>query len=71
MKITERGTITLPKQLRERCGLTHDVEVEALETADGILLRKKTRSDDPVSKWRGVLKTPFDVDAYIEEIRGR
>lgn len=70
MKVTERGTITLPKKLRERFGITREVEVEAVETAEGILIRKKTRADDPISKWRGALSGPADVDAYIEEIRG-
>ncbi len=71
VKITERGQVTIPKTLRERYGLSPEVELEALETPEGILLRRKSRADDPVSKWRGILKGPLDVDVYIEELRGR
>ena len=71
MKITERGQVTIPKPLRERYGLGPDVEVEFVPADKGLLLQKKVKGQHPVDKWRGVLKTPLDVDAYIEEVRGR
>jgi bifunctional DNA-binding transcriptional regulator/antitoxin component of YhaV-PrlF toxin-antitoxin module len=71
MKMTERGTITVPKHLRERYGLGPNVDIEFVPDEKGLILKKKVKGQDPVSKWRGVLKTPPDVDAYIEEVRGR
>ena len=32
MRISERGQITIPKHLRERFGMTHNVEVEITPT---------------------------------------
>lgn len=109
MKISQRGQITIPKHLRERFGLKHNVEVEISPTVDGILIRKgraektspepvvlinrtRVKSDEeakrlasyfnrtgepidpdhPVNRVAGILDgTDFDIDEYIEEIRGR
>lgn len=71
MKITERGQVTIPKPLRERYGLGPDVEVEFVPGEQGLLLKKKGRRQDPFVKWRGALPGPADVDAYLEDIRGR
>ena len=71
MKITERGQVTIPKPLRERYGLGPEVEVEFVPADRGLLLQRKVKSQHPVDRVRGILKGPLDVDAYIEEIRGR
>ena len=78
MRISERGQITIPKPLRERYGLTRDVEVEVTPTDDGLLIRKQTAGEHPVDRVYGILRDsgqagmPIeDVDEYIEEIRGR
>ena len=39
INITERGTLTLPKELRQRLGLKTGGQIIAEETGDGILLR--------------------------------
>ena len=41
MKITERGQLTIPKAVREKYGITPAIELEVLETDDGILIVKK------------------------------
>ena len=72
MKISERGQITIPKVLRERFGLYQDVEVDISTTEQGLLIRKRTTAVHPVDRVAGVLDgVDFDVDEYIEEIRGR
>jgi AbrB family looped-hinge helix DNA binding protein len=72
MKISERGQITIPKVLRERFGLYQDVEVDISTTEQGLLIRKRTTAVHPVDRAAGVLDgVDFDVDEYIEEIRGR
>ena len=71
MKVSERGQITIPKLLRERFGLTKDVEVEFVATKEGVLIQKRSRSKHPVDQVIGILNRPSDSDSYIEEIRGR
>ena len=77
MRISERGQITIPKPLRERYGLDHNVEVEVTPTDDGLLIRKQAAGEHPVDRVYGILDgieqpgIPTDVDEYIEEIRGR
>ena len=72
MKISERGQITIPKHLRERFGMHRNVEVEINPTDDGLLIQKRTTGKHPVDRVAGILDDhEFDIDAYIEEIRGR
>ncbi len=78
MRISERGQITIPKPLRDRFGMNHNVEVEITPTDDGLLIRKQTDAEHPVDRVYGILQRVGqagirieDVDEYIEEIRGR
>ena len=76
MKISERGQITIPKHLRERFGMNHNVEVEISPTEQGLLIRKRTIAEHPVGRVYGFLDRDalgegVSVDDYIEEIRGR
>ncbi len=71
MRISERGQITIPKRLRDRFGMSQDVEVEITPTEDGLLIQKRTASKHPVDRVSGILDGVVDVDQYIEEIRGR
>ncbi len=72
MRISERGQITIPKHLRDRFGMTQDVEVEITPTEQGLLIQKRTAALHPVDRVAGVLDgADFDIDEYIEEIRGR
>ena len=72
MRISERGQITIPKHLRDRFGMNHNVEVEITPTDRGLLIQKRTSAEHPVERIAGILDDgDFDVDEYIEEIRGR
>ena len=72
MRISERGQITIPKTLRDRFGLHHNVEVEISPTEKGLLIQKRTAAMHPVDRFAGILDgTGLNVDEYIEEIRGR
>ncbi|MCY4107439.1 MAG: AbrB/MazE/SpoVT family DNA-binding domain-containing protein [Chloroflexi bacterium] len=71
MRISERGQITIPKHLRDRFGMNHNVEVEITPTEKGLLIQKRA-TEHPVDRIAGILDdADFDVDEYIEEIRGR
>ena len=39
ININDRGTLTLPKEMRQRLGVDRNTQVVAEETDDGILLR--------------------------------
>ena len=76
MRISERGQITIPKYLRERFGMNHNVEVDISPTKQGLLIRKRTTAEHPVDRVYGILGKDtlpegVSVDEYIEEIRGR
>ena len=71
MKISERGQITIPKRLRDRFGMSRDVEVEITPTEQGLLIQKRSAAKHPVERISGILDGFVDVDQYIEEIRGR
>ena len=45
IRIDKSGRIVLPKMIRERFGLTPDLELEVVEQPDGVLLRR--REDQP------------------------
>ena len=71
MRVSERGQITIPKRLRDRFGMHHNVEVEVVAADGGLLVRKRSAASHPVDRVYGVLGTQGDTDEYLEAIRGR
>ena len=71
MKIGERGQITIPKKIREKYGLTPNMEVSFVEEEQGVLIRKKGPHTSPVREAFGVLRKKGSSDKFIEDIRGR
>ena len=71
MRISERGQITIPKALRDRFGMNHNVEVEITPTRSGLLIHKRTAAEHPVDRVYAVIGRGGDTDAYLEDIRGR
>ena len=71
MKISKRGQVTIPKHLRDRFGMTQDVEVEITPTDNGLLIRKRAAEVHPVDRVAGILDgAESDIDEYVKEIRG-
>ena len=71
MRVSERGQITIPKRLRDRFGMNHNVEVEVVPTGEGLLIRKRSAGGHPVDSVYAILASGGDTDRYIEQIRGR
>lgn len=71
MHISERGQITIPKELRDRFGMNHNVEVEITPTPEGLLIRKRTSARHPVDRVYAILGRGGRTDEYLEDIRGR
>ena len=69
MRISERGQITIPKRFRDRFGMNKDVEITPTE--HGLLIQKRSAAQHPVERVSGILDGAFDVDQYVEDIRGR
>ena len=78
MRVSERGQITIPKRLRDRFGMRHNVEVEIVPADGGLLIRKRSAAGHPVDGVYAILargRDPGDIpdgtDDYLEELRGR
>lgn len=71
MRISERGQITIPKSLRDRFGMNHNVEVEITATTKGLLIHKRTAAEHPVERVYAILGSGGNTDDYLEDIRGR
>jgi AbrB family looped-hinge helix DNA binding protein len=71
MKIGERGQVTIPKKIREKYGLTPNMEVSFIEEEMGVLIQKKGPQTSPVRQVYGILKKNASSDEFIEDIRGR
>ena len=78
MRVSERGQITIPKRLRDRFGMNHNVEVEIVPADEGLLIRKRSAAEHPVDRVYAILgqgqsgdDLPTNTDDYVETIRGR
>lgn len=78
MRVSERGQITIPKRLRDRFGMNHNVEVEIVPADEGLLIRKRSAAEHPVDRVYAILgrgesadDLTRNTDDYIETIRGR
>ena len=72
MKIGERGQVTIPKKYRNRFGLSPATDVEFVEQAGQLVLKKKKQTGHPIGKYVGVLKGHGQrSDDLVEAMRGR
>ena len=71
MKVSRRGQVTIPKQLRERYGLTPGTAVEFVEEENSLRLQKVRTGKHPVWGLIGTLGRNESTDEFIEQIRGR
>ena len=75
MKITTKGQVTIPKEVRDRCGLLPHMEVEFQVGKNGtaVLIPKKP-SKSPLASWlrkaRGIAKGSFTTDEVMSVTRG-
>ena len=70
-RITSKGQITLPKEVRLRLGVGPGDEVSFVEEDGRYVLRKEVKAS-PFSEYRGFLKElkGCDPDQIIQELRG-
>ena len=67
--VSEKGQVTIPKELRTRLGIRPGVVLE-FEADGGRLVARKTQVADPVDAAWGILSLDESVDEFIDRIRG-
>jgi antitoxin PrlF len=67
--VSEKGQVTIPKQVRDRLGILPGQELDFTDE-DGRLVARKVQERDPVSAVYGILTLPAGTDAAVEELRG-
>jgi AbrB family looped-hinge helix DNA binding protein len=67
-RVTEKGQVTIPKEIRERLGIRPGDEVTFEETDEGYLIRKEIEGDR-FQKWRGVAETDESVEDRMTDLR--
>jgi AbrB family looped-hinge helix DNA binding protein len=71
-RMTSKGQITVPKEVRRQMGLRPGDQVEFVQEDGTFRLRKKI-DKEVLAKWRGYLKDHLGgktTDELIEEMRG-
>ena len=70
-RITSKGQVTVPKNVRERLGLRPGDELEFTEE-DGVFRLRKRVDPDVFKKYRGYLKdlSGQNSDELVQEMRG-
>jgi AbrB family looped-hinge helix DNA binding protein len=78
MRVTEKGQVTIPKDIRDRLSIQPGSEVDFVVSDDGVMLVKvgDRKSDfDDFEAWAASIKDTWDLDGmtpdeYFEWLRG-
>ena len=68
-KVTAKGQLTLPKNLRTKLGIKTGNYLQIRETSEGYVLEKE-QDELRFHKYVGRLKSKGDSDEIIKELRG-
>jgi len=61
MRVTEKGQVTIPKEIRDRLGITPGSEVDFIASGGGAMLVKIGEASDSAIR---------DFDDWLERVRG-
>ncbi len=79
MRVTEKGQVTIPKEIRDRLNIVPGSDVDFISTDEGALLVKLGEPDDRnvrnFEEWAASVQGLLDLqgmstDEYMEWIRG-
>lgn len=78
MRVTEKGQVTIPKDIRDRLGITPGSDVEFVLAEEGVMLVKVGDARDAFQSfddWAKSVEGRFDlngmsVDQYMDWLRG-
>ena len=68
-KVTSKGQVTLPKELRKKIGIDAGSYIEIKETEVGYVISKQNETDR-LKKYIGILSSKTSCDELIKELRG-
>lgn len=72
-RLTSKGQITIPKEVRDRMGLKAGDKVEFFEEGDRTVVRRAVPLENPFKKFvgmaRGAFKNREEINAWIAEMR--
>ncbi len=69
-RISSKGQITVPAEVRRQLGLTPGTPVVFELTENGVFLHKGFSGAHPVDRVYGVLRLEKSVDETLDEMRG-
>ena len=74
-KVTSKGQITIPLEIRKRLGIRRGDRVEFDTGKREMVIRPARQAGSPFDKWAGVAKGTFpggipEINAWIREMRG-
>ncbi len=71
-KITVKGQITIPKEIRKKFGFLPGMDVDVVAERNKVVL-VKNRHENKFMKWlgRGAYQDRQSVDSIIDQLRGR
>jgi AbrB family looped-hinge helix DNA binding protein len=74
-KVTSKGQITIPLEVRKRLGIREGDQVEFDTTKADTVIRPVRPGGNPFEKWKGAVGGfpggRKEIDAWIREMRGR
>jgi AbrB family looped-hinge helix DNA binding protein len=73
MRVTTKGQVTIPQEIREKLGITPAVEVDFIEEKDRIYLMKRegqAKRTHKFSKLRGIAYVKMTTDEIMALTRG-
>lgn len=68
-RVTEKGQVTIPKEIRDRLGIHPGDEIDFEETEEGYVIRKQV-DQSRFQKWKGVAETDETVEERMSALRG-
>jgi len=73
MRVTTKGQVTIPQEIREKLGITPAVEIDFIEEKDRVYLVKrkgKPKKNNKFEKLRGIAKVKMTTDEIMALTRG-
>lgn len=67
-RVTEKGQVTIPKEIRDRLGIQPGDEIDFEETEEGYVIRKEV-DESRFEKWKGVAETKKTVEERMAQLR--
>lgn len=68
-RVTSKGQVTIPKEVRDDLGIRPGDEIEFVRTEDGYRIEKEP-DENPFEKYRGAADTDESVEERMAELRG-